>query len=96
MVAVKTPKVLIIGGGIIGTFKKTIFILKQKCTIHIHDTLGVSTALELQRQCPGVEVTILTDQVSPHTTGDGAAGLFSLFLLGDTPLDKQVQSRLWQ
>ena len=51
---------------------------------------GVSTALELLRQCPGLQVTILADQVSPDTTGDGAAGLFSLFLLGDTPLDKQV------
>ena len=61
----------------------------------------MSTALELQRQCPGVLVTILADEVSPCTTGDGAAGLFSLFLLGDTPLDKQVQThmrhktRLW-
>ena len=50
----------------------------------------MSTALELQRQCPGLQVTLLADQVSPDTTGDGAAGLFSLFLLGDTPLDKQV------
>ena len=52
--------------------------------------IGVTTGLAIQRQCPGVRVTIFSDTLSPHTTADGAAGLFSLFLLGDTPLDKQV------
>ena len=37
-----------------------------------------------------LQVTIVTAQLSPHTTGDGAAGLFSLFLMWDTPVDKQV------
>ena len=55
-------------------------------------------------QCPGdqwphplaqaltllLQVTIVTAQLSPHPTGDGAAGLFSLFLMWDTPVDKQV------
>ena len=52
--------------------------------------IGVTTGLAIQRQCPGVHVTIFSEHLSPHTTADGAAGLFSLFLLGDTPLDKQV------
>ena len=69
---------------------------KIRRNISLHCALGVSTALELQRQCPGVLVTILADEVSPRTTGDGAAGLFSLFLLGDTPLDKQVQTYIHQ
>ena len=55
--------------------------------------IGVTTGLAIQRQCPGVYVTIFSEHLSPHTTADGAAGLFSLFLLGDTPLDKQVGSR---
>ena len=38
-----------------------------------------------------LQVTIVTAQLSPHTTGDGAAGLFSLFLMWDTPVDKQVR-----
>ena len=39
---------------------------------------------------PHVKVTIFSDLVSPHTTADGAAGIFGLYLMGRTPLCDQV------
>lgn len=32
-----------------------------------------------------VDITIIAEEVSPNTTGDGAAGLWSPYFLGDTP-----------
>ena len=37
-----------------------------------------------------VKVTIFSDLVSPHTTADGAAGIFGLYLMGSTPVVDQV------
>ena len=33
---------------------------------------------------------IFSEELSPNTTADGAAGIFGLYLLGKTPIDKQV------
>ena len=52
---------------------------------------GLSTALEVQRAVPSVKVTIFSDLVSPHTTADGAAGIFGLYLMGSTPVCDQVR-----
>ena len=51
---------------------------------------GLSTALEIKRVAPSVSVVIFSASVSPHTTADGAAGILGLYLMGDTPLEKQV------
>jgi len=53
--------------------------------------IGVSTALEIQALIPGVQVTIFSEDVTPDTTADGAAGIFGLYLMGDTPTADQVR-----
>jgi len=53
--------------------------------------IGLSTALEIKRVAPSVSVVIFSASVSPHTTADGAAGILGLYLMGDTPLEKQVK-----
>ena len=44
----------------------------------------------MQKQIPDARVTIFTDKITPDTTADGAAGIYGLYLMGNTPLDKQV------
>jgi len=53
--------------------------------------IGLSTALEIKRKVPEIKVVIFSESVSPHTTADGAAGILGLYLMGDTPLEKQVR-----
>lgn len=48
--------------------------------------IGLSTAVEIQSR--GRNVTLITDQISPNTTGDISAGLWTPYLLEDTPLNK--------
>ena len=45
----------------------------------------------MQKQIPDARVTIFTDKTTPDTTADGAAGIYGLYLMGNTPLDKQVK-----
>jgi len=52
--------------------------------------IGISTALEIQALIPGAQVTIFSEDVSPDTTADGAAGIFGLYLMGATPTEDQV------
>ncbi|XP_049764932.1 D-aspartate oxidase [Schistocerca cancellata] len=47
--------------------------------------VGVTTAVRAQRRLAGAAVTLLSEQVTPHTTGDGSAGLWEPYLLADTP-----------
>ncbi|XP_049836783.1 D-aspartate oxidase isoform X3 [Schistocerca gregaria] len=47
--------------------------------------VGVTTAVRAQRRLAGAEVTLLSEQLTPHTTGDGSAGLWEPYLLADTP-----------
>merc|ERR1712004_350053 len=67
--------------------------------------IGISTALEIQALIPGAQVTIFSEDVSPDTTADGAAGIFGLYLMGATPTEDQVRwaqithdwmERLWK
>ena len=44
----------------------------------------------MQRLVANVRVVIFSDLVSPHTTADGAAGIFGLYLMGSTPVCDQV------
>jgi D-amino-acid oxidase len=46
--------------------------------------IGLGSALAIQNQIPGIEITLISDKFSPETTGDGAAGLWTPYLLGDT------------
>jgi glycine/D-amino acid oxidase-like deaminating enzyme len=47
--------------------------------------IGLSTAVLAQEKIPGLQVTIISEQFSPHTTGDGSAGLWMPYCLKDTP-----------
>ncbi|ALC38494.1 CG11236 [Drosophila busckii] len=54
---------------------------------------GVASALKILEHYQDVrqqkiEVTILSDEFTPHTTGDGSAGLWGPFLLGNTAPSK--------
>ncbi|XP_065569577.1 D-aspartate oxidase-like [Artemia franciscana] len=55
--------------------------------------IGLSTAVVIQQKYgSAVSVTLIADKFSPNTTGDGAAGLWGPYLLGDTPHEK---IRIW-
>ncbi|GLH01698.1 D-aspartate oxidase [Gryllus bimaculatus] len=53
--------------------------------------LGLTTAVALQRRMPWVSVTLITERLSPETTGDGSAGFWEPYLLGDTPSDNVLR-----
>ncbi|KAG7198139.1 hypothetical protein KM043_005558 [Ampulex compressa] len=46
--------------------------------------VGVTSALAVKNAFPAFEVQIFADCFSPDTTGDGSAGLWGPYLLGDT------------
>ncbi|XP_012256339.2 D-aspartate oxidase [Athalia rosae] len=47
--------------------------------------VGVTTSLAIQEAFPDHRVTIFAELFSPETTGDGSAGLWGPYILGDTP-----------
>lgn len=50
---------------------------------------GISCAVQLQNKFKSaVEVTVISEEFSPNTTGDGSAGLWGPYLMGNTPNDK--------
>lgn len=49
--------------------------------------IGVTSALAVKNAFPRFEVCVFADQFSPDTTGDGSAGFWSPYLLGETPVD---------
>lgn len=51
--------------------------------------IGTTTAGRLQEQFGNdVSITIFSEELSPNTTGDIAAGLWGPHCLSDTPTDK--------
>lgn len=50
--------------------------------------IGMSTAYRLLDEIPDVDVTIVSEDYSPNTTGDGSAGYWRPSLLADTPVEK--------
>lgn len=52
---------------------------------------GVGCALALLQLHPECQVTIIAKDVTPNTTGDGAAGLWEPYMTVGTPEDKIVQ-----
>lgn len=52
--------------------------------------IGLTSALEIQKKLgPFAQITIFSEQLSPHTTGDVAAGLWMPYLVQNTP-EKQI------
>ena len=51
--------------------------------------VGISTALYLKRRDRSADVTIVSDKITPETTADGAAGIWGIYLLKNTPIEKQ-------
>ncbi|XP_070168371.1 D-aspartate oxidase-like isoform X1 [Polyergus mexicanus] len=49
--------------------------------------IGVTSAFAVKDAFPSYDVKIFADAFSPDTTGDGSAGLWGPYLLGDTPID---------
>uniref|UniRef100_A0A336MZ36 CSON010064 protein n=1 Tax=Culicoides sonorensis TaxID=179676 RepID=A0A336MZ36_CULSO len=53
---------------------------------------GLSSAVKIAENFYNqAQVTVISDEISPNTTGDGSAGLWGPFLLSDTPDEKIVQ-----
>lgn len=51
--------------------------------------IGLTTAVKIQERFgTTVSVTIFTENVSPNTTGDISAGLWTPYLMQDTPEEK--------
>ena len=64
-------KIVIIGGGIIG------FASAVKIVEHFQEEILKNT----------IEVTLISNEFSPNTTGDGSAGLWGPYLCGLTSED---------
>ena len=47
--------------------------------------IGLSAAYRLQDALPNVDITIVSDEFSPNTTGDGSAGFWRPYLVTGTP-----------
>ena len=52
--------------------------------------IGLTTGLYLKKTFKDLDdVTIVTDKITPNTTADGAAGIWGIYLLTDTPIEQQ-------
>ena len=52
--------------------------------------IGLTTGLYLKKTFKDLDdVTIVTDKITPNTTADGAAGIWGIYLLTDTPIELQ-------
>lgn len=51
---------------------------------------GLSSAVQIIEyfQRDQVQVTLISEKVTPNTTGDVSAGLWGPYLIGDTPAEK--------
>lgn len=51
--------------------------------------IGFSCGVKILKSIKNLsEVSIITDELTPNTTGDGSAGLWGPFLLGNTSKEK--------
>lgn len=53
--------------------------------------IGLSTAFRLLNEVPNVEVTVVSKDFSPNTTGDGSAGYWRPFFVTGTPDEKIIK-----
>jgi glycine/D-amino acid oxidase-like deaminating enzyme len=51
--------------------------------------IGLSSACRVQDELPNVDVTVISDEFSPNTTGDGSAGFWRPYYVEGTP-DKLI------
>lgn len=50
--------------------------------------IGLSSAVAVaEHYGNNVDITLIAEEVTPNTTGDGSAGLWSPYILGNTPED---------
>lgn len=49
--------------------------------------MGITSAVVIAENLPEVQVTVISDSWSPDTTGDGSAGFWCPYLLGNVPAD---------
>ncbi|XP_035219060.1 D-aspartate oxidase-like isoform X2 [Stegodyphus dumicola] len=59
----------------------------QKVAVIGGGIIGVSSAVHALETIPNIEVTLISEKFSPHTTADGSAGFWCPYLLGDVPVD---------
>ena len=50
--------------------------------------IGTSSAIQLKRAFPDSEITIISDNFSPHTVSDGSGGFWQPHLVRGTPSNK--------
>ncbi|XP_076061164.1 D-amino acid oxidase 2 isoform X2 [Oratosquilla oratoria] len=53
--------------------------------------VGLGAALNVQQKVHGSRVRIVTEATTPHTTADGAAGLWGPYIIEDTPVNKIIK-----
>lgn len=70
----RRQRVGVLGAGIIGL----------STAVHILE----KTQAEYGQGASAVEVTIIADRFSPHTTSDGSGGFWEPYQLCDTPVEK--------
>ena len=46
--------------------------------------IGMTSAVAIKNDYPDADVTVFADLFTPNTTGDGSAGLWGPYVLGDT------------
>ncbi|KAG8186264.1 hypothetical protein JTE90_004611 [Oedothorax gibbosus] len=60
-------------------------MVKKKVCVLGAGVIGLTTAVKVATlEKEAVEVTLMSEHFSPHTTGDGSAGLIEPYFLGDT------------
>ena len=47
--------------------------------------IGLPTAVNILEKVGNTDVTIVSEELTPNTTGDGAAGVWEPYLTGNTP-----------
>lgn len=64
------------------------FAFEMRVAVVGAGVIGMTSAFAVKSSFPQFEVQIFSDKFSPATTGDGSAGIWSPYLLGNTPSDK--------
>ncbi|XP_072045876.1 D-aspartate oxidase-like isoform X2 [Amphiura filiformis] len=59
--------------------------MKRKVGVIGAGVIGLPTAVNIIENIPDVEVTLISEKFSPDTTGDGSAGWWEPYLIGDNP-----------
>lgn len=65
-------------------YSKTLQLNMVKIAVVGAGVMGLGSAVAIQEKCPDVSITIISERFSPFTTGDGAAGIWGPYLLGQT------------